>query len=117
MTEEEFFTIWQNQKSATPTEPEYRLYHDDEGFPLFFSMESVPGNYIIVDRDTYHNSPKHIRVIDGKIVVYKTVFSKKLVPATTGVACAVNDVCVVVDSNQPHVAWCLKQQELQDETN
>jgi len=117
MTEEEFFSIWQNQTSASPVEPEYRLYYDDEGFPLFFSMEPVPGNYIVVDRDTYNNGPKHIRVVDGKIVVYKTVFSKKLTPSAAGVACAVSDVCIVVSADQPHTAWCLKKQELEHETD
>ena len=117
LTEEEFFSIWQSQTSAAPAEPEYRLYYDDEGFPLFFSMESIPGNYIVVDRDTYHNGPKHIRVVNGKIVVYQITFAKKLVPSATGVACAVNDVCVVVAQDQPHQAWCLKRQELENETN
>ena len=117
ITEEEFFSIWQSQVTASPVEPEYRLYYDDEGFPLFYSMEPLPGNYIVVDRDTYHNGPKHIRVVNGKIVVYKTVFAKKLVPSVKGVACAVNDVCIVVDVDQPHVAWCLKKQELENETN
>ena len=117
LTEEEFFSIWQSQVSAPTVEPEYRLYYDDEGFPLFYSMEPLPGNYIVVDRDTYYNGPKHIRVIGEKIVVYKTVFAKKLVPSTTGTRCAVNDVCIVVAEDQPHVAWCLKKQELENETN
>ena len=117
MTEEEFFSIWQNQVSAVHGDPEYRLYYDDNGFPLFYSMEQLPGNYIVVDQDTYLSGAKHIRVINGKIVVYQTTFAKKLVPSTNGVACAVNDVCVVVAKDQPHVAWCLKKQELEDETN
>jgi len=117
MTEEEFFNIWQNQASAVHGEPEYRLYYDENGFPLFYSTEALPGNYVVVDQDTYYHGPKHIRIVNGKIVVYRTTFSKKLVPSTEGVACAVNDVCVVVDVDQPHVAWCLKKQELNDETN
>jgi len=117
MTPEEFWGILQAQQSAPTVTPEYRLYYDDEGFPLFYSMEALPGNYIVVDQDTYHNGPKHIRVVDEKIVVYKTHFAKKLVPATTGVACAVNDVCVIVDIDQPHIKWHLKKQELEDETN
>jgi hypothetical protein len=117
LTEKEFFSIWQSQVSAPTADPEYRLYHDENGFPLFFSMEQVPGNYIVVDQETYHNGPKHIRVVNGKIVVYKTIFAKKLVPSTEGVACAVEDVCIVVDVDQPHVTWCLKKQELENETN
>jgi hypothetical protein len=117
LTEEEFWSIWQSQVSAPQVEPEYRLYHDENGFPLFFSMEQLPGNYIVVDQVTYLNSPKHIRVVDGKIVVYQTTFAKKLVPSTEGVACAVEDVCVIVDTNQPHIKWYLKKQELANETN
>ena len=118
MTEEEFFSIWQSQISALPVEPEYRLYYDDQGFPLFYSMEPLPGNYIVVDQETYLNGPKHIRVVDGKIVVYRTTFSKKLTPSTEfGIACAINNVCVIVDVDQPHVKWYLKKQELTNETN
>jgi len=117
LTEEEFFSIWQNQVSAPSVKPEYRLYHDENGFPLFFSMEQLPGNYIVVDQATYLTSPKHIRVVNGKIVVYQTTFAKKLVPGSTGVTCAVEDVCVIVDTDQPHIKWHLKKQELENETN
>jgi len=117
MTPEEFWGILQAQQPAMHSSPEYRLYYNDEGFPLFYSTEALPGNYIVVDQDTYYHGPKHIRIVNGKIVVYKTIFTKKLVPSTNGVACAVNNVCVVVDVDQPHVAWCLKKQELEDETN
>jgi hypothetical protein len=117
LSEEEFFSIWQSQVSAAHFEPEYRLYHNNEGFPLFYSMEPLPGNYIVVDQETYHNGPKHIRVVNGKIVVYKTVFAKKIVPGSTGVSCAVDNVCIVVDEDQPHIKWHLKKQELENETN
>ena len=117
MTPDEFWGILHAQQPAIHGSPEYRLYYNDEGFPLFYSTEALPGNYIVVDQDTYYHGPKQIRIVNGKIVVYKTTFSKKLVPSTDGVACAVNDVCVVVDVDQPHVKWCLKKQELKDETN
>jgi hypothetical protein len=117
LTPEEFWGILQYQIAEVPN-PEFRLYYDDEGFPLFYSMEALPGNYIVVDQDTYHNGPKHIRVIDGKIIVYKTIFSKKLVPSiSNGVTCAVDNVCVIVGVDQPHIKWHLKKQELEDETN
>ena len=111
MTEEEFFSIWQSQISAPPTEPEYRLYHDENGFPLFFSMEQLPGNYIVVDQETYINSPRHIRVFDGKLVVYQTNFAKKIVPVGYGQACDPRNVCVVVDIEQAHTKWSLKHQD------
>jgi len=118
MTEEEFFGIWQSQVSAPHTAPEYRLYHDDNGFPLFFSMESLPGNYIVVDQETYLNSPKQVRVVDGKLVVYTINFAKKIAPTGYGQACDTRNVCVVVDSDRPHIKWSLKHQDPpNDQTN
>jgi len=118
MTEEEFFSIWQSQVSAVHGVPEYRLYYDENGFPLFFSMESLTGNYIVIDQETYLNSPKHIRVLNGKLVVYQTNFAKKIVPAGCGQACDPRNVCVVVDIDKPHTKWSLKHQDPpHDQTN
>jgi hypothetical protein len=111
MTEEEFFSIWQSQVSAVHGDPEYRLYYDENGFPLFYSMELLPGNYIVVDQETYLNSPKHIRVLNEKLVVYQTNFAKKIVPVGYGQACDPRNVCVVVDVDQPHTKWSLKHQD------
>ena len=117
MTPEEFWGILQAQQPVIYSSPEYRLYYDDKGFPLFYSMEAVPGNYIVIDQETYFNSPTHIRVVDGKIVVYNTIFTKKIVPSLQGVACDARDVCVIVELDQTHTKWDLKKQELEDETN
>jgi hypothetical protein len=117
MTPEEFWGILQTQQSATPV-LEYRLYYDEDGFPLFYSMEQPPGNYIVVDQETYLNGPKHIRVLDGKLVVYKTNFAKKLVISNQGQACDPRDICVVIDIDQPHTKWNLKHLEPEnDQTN
>jgi hypothetical protein len=111
MTDEEFFSIWQSQLSAPQVDPEYRLYYDENGFPLFYSMEQAPGNYIVVDQETYLNSPKHIRVLNGKLVVYQTNFAKKIVPVGYGQSCDPRNVCVVVDIDRPHTKWSLKHQD------
>ena len=68
MNEQEFWAIL--TASPTPAEPIYRLYYDDLGNPLFFSMEDLPGNYIDIDRDTFHKSPPNIQVKDGKLIDY-----------------------------------------------
>lgn len=118
MTEEEFFSIWQNQVSAVHGTPEYRLYYNEDGFPLFYSMEQLTGNYIVVDQETYLNSPTHIRVLNGKLIVYQTNFAKKIVPAEYGQACDTRNVCVVVDLDRPHTKWSLKHQDPpNDQTN
>lgn len=117
MTEEEFWAIWQASEQAPCPELEYRLYYDENGFPLFYSMEDPPGIYIKVDQDTFLNGPKNIRVIDGKIIEAQICWTKKLVPAPTGTNCDPSDVCVVVAPEQPHISWQLKHEELKHETN
>ena len=111
MTEEEFFGIWASQTQHTHSAPEYRLYHDENGFPLFFSTEDIPGNYIVVDQETFLGGARNIRVVDGKLKIYQTIFGKKLVPAPYGQACDPRNVCVIVSENQPHIKWALKHQE------
>ncbi len=109
MTEAEF---WAALAPVTQPQPvSYRLYHDDLGQPLFYSMEDVPGNYIEIDRDTYLNPPTRVRVVDGKIKSVSDYQSQKLVPADKGACCTPSDVCVVVDHTQPHTAWKMKTYE------
>ena len=118
MTEEEFFGIWNSQTQQTHPDPEYRLYHDENGFPLFFSTEDLLGNYIVVDQATFLGGSRSIRVIDGKLKIYQTSFGKKLAPAPYGQACDSRNVCVIVDENQTHTKWALKHQEKDnDQTN
>ena len=117
MTEEEFLAIWQNSGTAPITELEYRLYYDENGFPLFYSMENLPGMYILVDKEIFFDNPKHIRVIDDKIVEAQICWTKKLVPGPTGQSCDPSDVCVIVDATQPHTNWKLRHEEPEYETN
>jgi hypothetical protein len=114
MTEQEFMAIWQSQQ-ATPTELEYRLYYDDQGFPLCYSTEKIPGQYIVIDKQTYVDGSKHIRIINGQIKVVKIVYGKKLVPAQQGQACHSTDVAIVVGADQPHQCWNIKHEEPVDD--
>ena len=103
MTEQEFWAAL--APGPEPDPPCWRLYHDDQGWPLFYSMENVAGNYIEIDRETYLHPPKHGRVIDGKLVVLNTCRVSKLTPASMGTPCSQHDVCVVVDADKPHTKW------------
>ena len=108
MTEEEFWA------ALTPVEPAkilYRLYHDDAGKPLFWTMQEEPGNYIEVDQEMFQRQPKHLRVRDGKIVEILVTEVKKLVPSNDGTPCDPQDICVVVDNQQPHIKWSVKHNE------
>jgi hypothetical protein len=106
MNEQEFWAALAPLPEPTP--PTYRLYYNDLGEPLFYSMEDVSGKYIEIDHATYSNPPTHVRVIDGKLVILKTNFVTKLTPAATGTPCDPLDVSIVVDVTEPHTNWILK---------
>ena len=86
----------------------YRLYHDDNGIPLFYSMEEFPYKYIEVDRDTLNRAPMYVRVVDGKVKYLKTSTILRLYPGEEGTPCHPNNVSIVVDPQEPHTRWTLK---------
>ena len=90
----------------------FRLYYNERGEPVSYSMDDLPGNYIEIDAETYQRSGSNVRVVDGKLVpvVYKRPVSK-LKPSTTGTPCCVENVSVVVAEDQPHIKWSLKSNE------
>jgi hypothetical protein len=111
MTDEEFWSILQAVPESKPIF--YRLYYNDTGSPIIYTMEGLPGNYIEVDQSTYVLTPFNVKVIDGKLVYIKPVVTiKKLQPSITGTACDPQDVCIVVDTDQPHVKWTTVSNEL-----
>ena len=93
-------------------QPSYRIYYDESGRPTSYSTDDLPGNYIEVDAKIYTESNRNIRIIDGKIVKIKPpVQVAKLIPCDQGVPCDPDNVCVVVDSAEPHKKWSLKNRE------
>ena len=108
MSEAEDF--WAEVARLTQPQPEvkifYRLYYDEQGLPLFYSMEDRPGNYIDIDAETYTQGSSHVRVIDGKLVKTerKSTISK-LRPNSEGTPCDPRDVCIIVGTDRPHVLW------------
>ena len=104
MTPEEFWNILYNVPEPIPIY--YRLYHDDQGLPLFYSMEDLPGNYIEIDKQTYSQSSSYVRVRNGQLIRININTSRKLVPGDTGVACDPNDVAIVSDSSSNR--WAVK---------
>lgn len=89
----------------------YRLYYDELGCPLFYTMEDLPGNYIELDRETYMRSPKYVRVRDGKLVEIIVQNFKKLVPSEDGTACYYKDVSIVAKDTNMIKHWKLKDYE------
>ena len=105
-TTENFWAAWAlPQEPPTPTF--YRLYHDEQGYLLFYSMEDVPGNYIEIDHEAFSAGSPRVRVVDGQLRHIKTNVSAKLVPSSQGQACDPRDVAVI--NNDKHAQyWKLK---------
>lgn len=103
-------SFWEAVASHNWAQPEvrleYRLYYDEQGQVLTYSMEDIPGNYIIVDRHTYEQARFDILIKDGKIAKLNQSSSWKLVPATTGnYACHKDNINIIVDNNDPNRAY------------
>jgi hypothetical protein len=98
-----------------PPEPKpvfFRLYYNDDGTPICYSMEHLPGNYIELDAITYQRSPPNVRVVNGRMVEIKVSdITHKLVPSTQGIACDSRDVCVVDPDAKNKTIWKLKSYE------
>lgn len=104
----EFVDIW---TSAPPPIPVfYRLYHDDQGQVLFYSMEDLPGNYIEIDADTYARASTRVRVVNGKIVPINQAPGARLYPGTHGTPCDPWSVCIVTDQ-LPALYWSKQTNE------
>ena len=108
MTPDEFWNILHTVPDPVPLT--YRLYHDDAGRLLFYSMEQLPGNYIEIDADTFSRSPSRIRVVDGQLVETKWRTVNKLTPDSAGTRCHPKDMAVVI-STEPYSAWSKKTYE------
>ena len=110
-TEQNFRLAWA-EPIAEPAVVFFRLYYDEDGLPISYSMEDLPGNYIDIDADTYRLSSPRVRVINGKLIHItpkKTV--TKLVPGSVGTSCLPDNVSIIVDEQQPHTKWSLKSNE------
>ena len=104
MTPEEFYNILRSVPDAKPVE--FRLYHDDQGCPLFYSMEDLPGSWISVDAVTYAQARHDIRVVgDSFVELPKQRAVRKLRPSQHGQPCDPRDICMIVSDTQPHVKW------------
>ena len=104
MTEEEFWKILLDVPEPKPIF--YRLYYNDDGTPIVYTMEDLPGKYIEIDQPTYARSAVNVKVINGKIVeVVPRQYVQKLTPSDQGTPCHPTNVCVVVNTTDSHIKW------------
>lgn len=91
----EFLDAWSRWQPPPPPQIFWRLYHDDHGYPLRYSMQDEPGTWISISCAEYHRASFAVRVKDGKILPRSVPLTKKLVPAHTGTLCDQHDVTVI----------------------
>ena len=103
MTPEDFWSILHNIPEPHPVF--YRLYHDDQGHPLFYSMADESGTYIEITPEQYHRNNSNVRVRDGQLVEVTWSTTAKLVPGNSGSPCHPDNVAVIVAEDQPHTKW------------
>ena len=103
MTPEDLQKLFRD--APEPPAPFFRLYHDAEGRPLFYSMAHEPGTYIELTPEEYHRGSSNVRVRNGKLVEVTWRTTAKLVPSNSGLPCHPDNVAVVVAESQPHTKW------------
>lgn len=106
-----FENFWKDFKWPEPVPVFYRLYYNESGEPVSYSMEELPGQYIEITAEQFSASDSHVRVRDGKIIKLQSARTQKLAPADTGTFCCPTDVSIVVDESQPYQIWNLKHYE------
>jgi hypothetical protein len=108
MDAEEFWAILHAMPEPQPVS--WRLYHNEAGEPITYSMEHMPGTYIEVDAETYALASFDVRVRDGRLIQLKSA-ARRLVPSDTGTPCHPDNVAIVVDKTEPHQRWSMKTHE------
>jgi hypothetical protein len=94
---------------------EYRLYYDQDGKVVSYTCDSLPGNYIVIDRQTFAEARPDIRVIKGKLVkMQRTVISKLKPSNLAGTVCFYDNVSIVLEEKSNFFVqnWELDQYEL-----
>lgn len=104
--DEIFRKFWANYQWPDPVPVARRLYHDDSGDPLCYTMEDLPGKYIQVTAEQYARASFGVRVIDGQLVELEPVrLIRKLQPSAFGTTCHPQDVAIIVQSSSPNQSW------------
>ena len=109
MTPEQLQQLFQDIPESPQTF--YRLYHDDQGLPLFYSMTNEPGTYIEISQEDYNRNASNVRVRNGKLVQVTWTTTTKLIPGNSGSPCHPDNVAVIVAEDQPHIRWSKKTYE------
>lgn len=110
----DYIDFWrQVEPLLDPVDPArifYRVYYDDNGQVLFYSMQDLPGNYLDIDIEDYRLANGNAVVRNGQLVHPRHVRGCKLAPSLEGTPCHPNSVMIVTNAT-PHQKWKLKYYE------
>jgi hypothetical protein len=92
--------------TATVKKPtEFRVYYDvTTGRILDYTTDNLPGDYIIVDREVFHQHRFDWFIRDGKMTPPKNVIGK-LRPSNDGTPCDPRDITVIVSDSESKIRW------------
>ncbi len=106
MTNEDIFKeFWKTYKWPDQKPVIYRLYYDDRGQALEYSMEDHSGNWIEITPQQYAMADMRAKVINGAITYPPPPAPPKLVPGDSGIPCHLWSMLLVVDPQQPNKKW------------
>ena len=108
MNPEEFWAILHAMPEPLPIF--WRLYYNEAGEPITYSMEDMPGTYIDVDAETYALASSNVRVQNGQLIKLQQAV-RRLAPTDTGTPCHPDNVAIVVAETDPHQRWSMKTYE------
>jgi len=98
-----------------PPQPvEFRLYYDEKGSIITYTCEKLPGNYIVIDAQTFAECRPDLTVVEGKLVnLVPEVVLSLLTKSVTGTKCASEDVNILVSGGYDGETtnWELKSYE------
>ena len=103
----EFLKALNNFQPTLPAKIEFRVYYDaSTGKILDYTTDQREGDFIIVDRNSFHAHRFDYRVKDGKLIA-PSLTRGKLRPGIEGTRCHPQDVSLVVDSDTNGICWSL----------
>lgn len=97
-----------------PSPVEFRLYYGEDGKVICYTCESLDGQYIVVDSQTFAEARQDVLVINGKIIsTIQNVVISKIKPNVTGTATTTEDVSIIAnDETTNKTYWKLHLDEL-----
>jgi len=91
-----FWQATKQHKKTVKVKHENRLYYNDAGQPTTYSQENLPGNYIVVDQQTFNECRMDVRVVDGKLTRPNMITEfRKLVPSDEGTETLAEDITLI----------------------